>query len=88
MHITMNSAKNIKINNKRLKAFSSSVRMVTTRSNFGGMKQEERGYTKQNRSKYIVTKWTGYTRHCYDSVADCCKYGNKNPGNMKGGKFE
>ena len=38
----MNSAKNIKINNKHLKAFSTSVRVVTTRSNFGGIKQEER----------------------------------------------
>ena len=84
----MNSAKNVKINKKHLKAFSSSVRVVTTRSNFGGMKQEEREYWKQNWSKYIVTKWTGITRHCYDPVADCCEYGNKNTGNMNGGKSE
>jgi hypothetical protein len=43
----MNSAKNIKITNKHLKAFSSSLRVVTTRSNLGDMKQEESEYSKQ-----------------------------------------
>jgi hypothetical protein len=37
----MNSAKNIKISNKRLKSFSTLVKVVT-RFNFGGMKQEGR----------------------------------------------
>ena len=84
----MNSAKNIKMNNKHLEAFPGLFRVVTTRSNFGGMKQEEGEYSKQNWSKYIVTKSTGLTRHWYDPEADCCEYGNKNPGTMKGGKFE